>query len=79
MSAPLTLAAVEALRAAAQVLDEEALMLRRCHTKPPNHDDWAGDIGAQESHDELRAHASAVYDIADQIEIQLPTTPGAHS
>lgn len=64
----MTPADIETIREAAAMLDGEALILRHGHCKPPEFTDWDGDIGAQESHDEMRSLVGRLYDVAERME-----------
>ena len=63
----ITLADIELVTDAAILLDEEALVLRQCHCKPPAYTDWEGDNNAQASHDRMKALVEQLHDLADRL------------
>lgn len=67
MSYQPTPADIEIVERAAQSIDEEALLLRISHTKPPAHSEWGEDLGAQEAYGELKLQVGALYSLADRM------------
>ena len=67
----LTAADAETIKDAAALLDGEALILRHSHCKPPEFTDWDNDLGAKESHDEMKALVGNLYGIASRLEEEI--------
>lgn len=56
-------AACEAIRHAADILEDEAHSLKGCHTRPPFYD-WSGEAEAKEQFDDFKATAAKLNEIA---------------
>lgn len=66
MSTPITPNDIEAIEAAAQILDEEALALRMCHTPAPLHDNWGEEVGALNAWVRMKRAVTDLYNLAER-------------
>ena len=58
---------IELIESTAAMIDGEALILRHSRASGPDHSDFGDDIGAKETHDEMKKNVVDLYALAERM------------